>query len=87
MNGSEISAYRKAHKLTQRQLAKMLGLQTAQQIARWEKGQQHISGAARTLMIVLINEDKADMPTLTDQLIDIASENFRAEMKKALTPI
>ena len=53
--GKELRFLRKHMNLTQTELGHLIGL-SSQQVARWEKGQCEISGAAESLMRVLFME-------------------------------
>lgn len=55
LNGKEIRFLRKHLDLTQSELGKLVGV-TSQQVARWEKDQSPISGAAEALVRVLFLE-------------------------------
>lgn len=71
LNGEELRFLRNRLEMTQAQLAKLLR-HDAQTVARWEKGQSKISGAAdgliRMIYLVLTDEDIPDdfLSTLTD---------------------
>lgn len=53
LSGKELRFLRKQLDLTQSHLGKMLGLNSPQQVARWEKGESEISGAADILIRAL----------------------------------
>lgn len=55
LSGKELRYLRKHMELTQAELGKLIGL-SGQQVARWEKDQCDISGAAESLLRVLFME-------------------------------
>ena len=55
LHGQELRYLRKHMDLTQAELGKLIGL-SSQQVARWEKNQCSISGAAESLLRVLFME-------------------------------
>ena len=55
LHGKELHYLRKHMDLTQEELGKLIGL-SSQQVARWEKNQCNISGAAESLLRVLFME-------------------------------
>lgn len=62
-----IRAYRRRHRMTQRELAHQLGV-TQQSVARWEHGAPPSRHMARTLEILV---DEPDMVDRSDDMADI----------------
>ena len=80
LNGKELRYLRKHMDLTQAELGKLVGL-SSQQVARWEKNQCDISGAAESLLRVLLMEHLRKSISVRGLLVELEECDVLAEDK------
>jgi len=78
LDGKELRFLRRHMDLTQAELGKAVGL-TSQQVARWEKGQNEISGAAEVLLRVLFLEHCCGNINVTDFVRELEKDDDPTE--------
>jgi DNA-binding transcriptional regulator YiaG len=78
--GKELRFLRKHMILTQAELGHLIGL-SSQQVARWEKGQCEISGAAESLMRVLFMEHLRKDISVRGLLLELGERDGSTEDK------
>ena len=82
LSGAEIRFLRSQMSLTQSQLARLMGY-SAQQVARWEKEQSEMPGAAERLLRVLFKEH-IDGPTPVHEILEVLDQMDARETYRLL---
>jgi len=85
LNGKELRYLRKHMDLTQAELGHLIGL-SSQQVARWEKDQCNISGAAESLLRVLFLEHLRKKVSVREFLVELDERNDAAENRAMFIP-